>query len=158
MRFRGHGWLALRPWRRHSLVLAVAGMVYVCYGMAMVLITPDQQARAAREHTLTIPAQLMPFQAWGCVWILVGLLALASTRWPPTSETWGYAAMTYIAAFWSACYGLGVLLLGSPTTGVTGMLVWALMAFMWWGISGLENPDDMAKTPYVPPEMGERDG
>jgi len=143
MKFRGHPVASLRPWRRHSFVLAMAGLVYVCYGFAMVTITPDQQARAVREHTLAIPAQLMPFQAWGVVWIMVGLLAIASTRWPPQSETWGYAAMTYIAAFWGACYGLGVLFLDAPLNGINGMLVWALMAFLWWAISGLRNPDDM---------------
>lgn len=136
--------LHLRPWRRHSVVLAVAGVVYICYGAAILAVPPND----ARTASLRLAEQLMPIRIWGFVWIFVGLLALASTRWPPQSETWGYAAMSGLAAFWSAVIGLGILVADAPSQSLTGSLVWALMAFMWWGISGLMNPDD--EVPHKP--------
>lgn len=133
--------LHLRPWSRHSIVLFVAGIVYVCYGSAILSVPPND----ARTASLRLAVELMPIRAWGIVWICVGLLAVASTRWPPQSETWGYAAMSGLAAFWAAVIGFGILLMGAPTQGITGVLVWALLAFMWWAISGLANPNDFHK-------------
>lgn len=126
--------LALRAWQRHSLVLAVAGTVYVLVGASYIL----SEASPARESSLRV-ASWLPFDAWGVVWIIVGLLAILSSRWPPASETWGYTAMTGLAAAWSAFYGFGILL-GAPAQGISGVLVWGLVAFMWWAISGLVNP------------------
>lgn len=133
--------LHLRPWRRHSLVLAVASVVYLCYGAA--LITTD--APRARLSGLVVALELMSLTGWGIVWIVAGLFAFASTRWPPQSETWGYAVMSGLAGFWGACYFLGILFQLAPASGVTGGLVWSMLAFMWWAISGLMNPDDMHK-------------
>lgn len=133
--------LHLRPWRRHSFVLAVAGVVYISYGSALAAVPPGD----ARVVSFRVAIELMPIRAWGIIWIVVGLLAVASSRWPPQSETWGYAAMSGLAAFWSAVIGLGVLLMDTPSQGITGSLVWALMAFMWWAISGLVNPDDIQR-------------
>jgi hypothetical protein len=82
---------------------------------------------------------------WGVLWILVAVMAMTSTRWPPQSKTWGYVALSSLAAFWGAVYGLSVVLQGAPTVNISGMAVWFLVAFMWWGISGLVNPDDMPR-------------
>ena len=128
-------WMALRDWKRHSLVLAVAGTVYVLVGVSYIAST----ANASRESALRLALAWMPLPAWGCIWIVVGLLAILSSRWPPASETWGYTTMTALASAWAAFYGLGILL-GSPTQNVSGVLVWGLVAFMWWAISGLVNP------------------
>lgn len=131
--------IGLRPWRRHSMVLAFAGVVYILYGVNLILVAPS----ASRLRGLELATEVVDLPGWGAVWVLVGLLALASTRWPPTSETWGYTAMSGLAALWSAVYALGMVFLGSPSAGVAGCLVWALVSFMWWGISGLRNPDDV---------------
>lgn len=133
--------LHLRPWSRHSVVLAVAGVVYICYGAAILSVPPND----ARTASLRLAMELMPIRVWGIVWIFVGLLAVASTRWPPQSETWGYGAMSGLAAFWSATIGLGIIFMNAPTQGITGVLVWALLAFMWWAISGLANPNDLRR-------------
>lgn len=132
-------WLGLRPWRRHSFVLAVGGGVYLFVGIAYMLI-PVTPTRAS---SLTLALNIAPLPAWGIVWVIFGLLALASTRWPPASETWGYTAMSSLAALWGAFYGLGVAFFEAPATGITGASVWALLGFMWWGVSGLRNPDDI---------------
>ena len=133
-----HAWLSLRPWQRHSLVLAVAGGLYVLIGMTY-LLTPDSRSR---EASLKL-ALFVPLEVWGVVWIVVGVLALTSTRWPPQSKTWGYTALSGLAAAWGSAFLLGVLLLGAPASGLNGAWAYYLLAFLWWAISGLSNPDDV---------------
>lgn len=129
----------LRPWKRHSLVLAVAGVVYVAYGMNLVFGPGYASPRAG----LAIPSEWFSLHAWGIVWIVVGLCAFASTRWPPASETWGYSAMSGLAAFWGAVFALGPFAQDAPLgAAIPGALIWSMVAFMWWGISGLRNPED----------------
>ena len=131
-------WLQLRPWRRHSLVLAVAGAVYIAVG-AVYISVPLTHDRSAG---LALPLHYAPAQVWGVVWVMVGVLAVISTRWPPPNETWGYTILAALAAFWAAAYALSIALLHAPHSGLSGVLVWALVAFLWWGISGLRNPND----------------
>lgn len=127
--------LALRPWQRHSLVLAVAGTVYVLVGISYIVSVPT----ASRESSLAVAISWWSLPAWGCIWIVVGCLAILSSRWPPASETWGYTTMTGLAAGWAGFYLVGIIG-GAPMQGVSGVLVWGLVAFMWWAISGLVNP------------------
>lgn len=142
---RQYVWFALRPWRRHSLVLAVAGLLYVFLGLTYI-ITPVDPARA---EAFRIPLLWLPLPVWGCLWVTTGLLAIISARWPPASETWGYSAMAGTAALWASFLAGGVAL-GAPATNLTGTLVFALLAFLWWAIAGLLNPDDLP----VPPGEG----
>jgi uncharacterized membrane protein len=128
-------WLALRAWQRHSLVLAVAGTVYILVGISYIVSKPTE----SRQESLQLAISWMPLPVWGGVWIFVGCLAILSSRWPPASETWGYTTMTALAAAWSTFYVFGIVF-GAPAQGFSGVLVWALIAFMWWAISGLVNP------------------
>lgn len=133
---RDYRWLELRPWRRHSLVLSVAGLAYVAIGLTYVFASPTP----SRVSALEVPLSLLPLAGWGVVWASVGVLAMISARWPPASEKWGYSALSGMAAWWAASYLMGVFL-GAANQSVSGALVWGLVAFMWWGISGLDNPD-----------------
>jgi len=127
-------WLALRPWQRHSLVLTVAGLVYVIVGIAYALIplTP------ARAQTLQLALWLMPIQAWAAVWVAAGGCAIVSGRWPEFSDTWGYIALEALSTLWAVFYLLAVF--AGHGAGVSGFCVWALVAFVWWAVSGLRNP------------------
>lgn len=137
-----HPYYGLRPWKRHSLVLAVGGQVYFLVGLAF-LITPWAPARAS---SLPFLLALAPPNVWAIVWMTSGALAFASTRWPPANETWGYTVMSGLAAWWSAAYALSIILFDAPaSSGATGVLVWGLFAFLWWAISGLENPDEVSR-------------
>lgn len=141
--------LGLRPWRRHSLVLAVGGGVYFLIGLAY-LLTPMTPTRA---QALRVPLAFADVQVWALLWMLFGALAFASTRWPPASETWGYTAMSSISALW-ACFALAGTLFGAPITNIASVLVWALFGFLWWAVSGLRNPEELL-TPEVPTIEGE---
>jgi hypothetical protein len=132
-------WLALRPWQRHSLVVVMAGFVYMAIG-AVYFFVPLNPERALG---LRVALDIAPMQAWGLVWAFVGFLALVSARWPPQSKTWGYAALSGLAALWAAIYGLGVVMLDTPRVGLSAAFVWFLVSFLWWAISGLVNPDDI---------------
>lgn len=126
----------LRPWRRHSLVVLVAGCAYIGIGATYILTEPV----ASRSSSLALALNLMPMSAWGVVWIAVGTLAIISSRWPPASETWGYSTLSGLSAWWAACYALGVVM-GAPSQSASNALLWGLVAFLWWAIAGLWNPD-----------------
>lgn len=130
-------WGALRPWRRHSLVLLVAGLVYMGIGYSY-LFAPKTESRS---KALYYAEWWFPLHIWGIVWLVIGVMALISSRWPPASETWGYMALTGQASAWSAFYLFGVIFHDSPSLNLSGFGVWALVAFLWWAISGLVNPD-----------------
>lgn len=138
-------WWALRPWRRHSLVLVVAGVVYLMIGVAYAF-TPSTAQRTA---ALRVPLALMPLGGWGVIFIAVGLLAILSARWPPASESWGYTTLTGLSTLWAMFYVWGMVL-GGSSTNLTGACLFALLAFMWWAISGLRNPDELPAPPLVP--------
>lgn len=127
-------WVKLRPWTRHSLVLAVAGLVYAGIGFAY-----STTASPERERLLHVAITWMPMTVWGFVFIAVGCMALLSSRWPIFSLTWGYTAMTGLSALWAGLF-LGGVVEGGSHQGFTGALVFGLLAFMWWAISGLVNP------------------
>ena len=130
-------WWGLRPWKRHSLILMVGGILYALIGYFYVHSPPSSN----REISLKIILQVAPIQVWGSIFILSGLLSMISSRWPPFSETWGYMVLTGMSSGWAATYLLGVLFFHSPSANLSQVLVWGIMAFMWWGISGLTNPD-----------------
>lgn len=135
-RFKRH-YVGIRPWTRHSLVLIVAGTVYTTIGIVY-LNTPQH---GPTWRALDIAREWFSLDSWGVVWILVGVLAILSARWPPKVETWGYMALTALSAGWGAFYVLGVTF-GENTLGslATGMM-WLLVAFLWWAISGLISPE-----------------
>lgn len=137
-----HSWRRLRPWKRHSLVVGMGGLVYLAYGIFFTLLplTADRREALGLAFAFHIPADF-----WGAVWVGVGCLALASTRWPEQSETWGYTCLAGLSALWASFYALSMAFLNAPLTGIAGSLVWTLVAVMWWGISGLRNPDEIPK-------------
>lgn len=141
-------WLALRPWRRHSLVLLVAGIVYILIGVGYAF-TPSNPQRAS---ALRVPLALAPLPYWAVLFIVVGMLAILSARWPPASESWGYTTLSGLSTLWAMFYIWGMLpVFGGSATNVTGAGLFALLAFMWWAVSGLRNPDELpAPAPSVP--------
>lgn len=131
-------WLVFRPWERHSLVLMVGGLVYVAVGASFLSSAPLGERRAL---TLKVALNIMPIQHWSWLFIACGLLAMASSRWPTFSDSWGYIVLTGLSSGWSAMYFGGYFLGEAPSANTSYGLIWGLMAFMWWAISGLVNPD-----------------
>lgn len=136
-----HFW-GLRPWRRHGLILMVAGLMYILVGFAYILAGPNP----TRNASLVVLLSIAPLSFWGGVFIFCGLLSMISSRWPPFTETWGYMVLTGVSLGWGSAYLLGVLFYGAPWTNINGFLTWGLLGFIWWAISGLLNPDKTAVT------------
>lgn len=148
-------WWGLRPWKRHGLVLLVAGLVYIAVGWSYIWIgeTP------ARLETLAVLLYWLPIEFWGWVWIFAGILAIVSSRWPPKSKTWGYMVLTGLAAGWAAAYVTGILFANSPAgTNMIAALAWGLLSFMWWAVSGLLNPNDARVLVLVDDSPSENSG
>jgi hypothetical protein len=135
-RFRRR-FLGLRPWTRHSAVLMVAGLVYVAFGISLI----KTNLTYGRSLGLQVAIEYAPIEFWGIVWIVVGIMAMVSSRWPPVIETWGYMALTGLSAGWSATYLMSIIFEDAPAANLSFVFVWGLVAFLWWAISGLLNPD-----------------
>lgn len=135
-RRRRERYLRLRPWKRHSLVLLVLGIIYVLIGTTYIMAKSSPE----RDRFLTGALHIMPLGGWGVAFIAVGSLSILSSRWPPASETWGYTALSGLSSLWGMFYLMGVIWYGAPPAGLSGALVWGGVAFLWWAISGLVNP------------------
>jgi len=136
--FREKFW-GLRPWKRHSTILMVAGIMYSIIGWAYGF----GPRNPARDAGLTVLLQIAPLHFWGGVFVTCGVLVMISSRWPPLSEAWGYMLLAGISAAWCATYLLGYLFY-QVSANVSGVVLWGLLAFMWWAVSGLLNPDQTA--------------
>lgn len=128
---------ALRPWSRHGLILVMAGFMYALIGVSFILT----QHNGNRISSLEILLRIAPFQFWGGLFILAGLLSILSARWPVFSETWGYSVLAGLSAGWGSAYLMGIVFAGAPWSNVNGFLVWELFGFFLWAISGLMNPE-----------------
>ena len=135
-------YVGIRPWTRHSLVLLVAGLVYVSVGIVYVRIPEGGPTWEALSTART----WFSLDQWAFLWIVVGVLSMGSSRWPPVAEKWGYMALTSLAGGWGAFYILGVIF-GDNTLGSLAVgLVWCLVGFLWWAISGLISPETIGET------------
>lgn len=130
-------WWGIRPWKRHGLILTVGGVLYIFIGILLITSPPSP----ARDVALKAVLQIASIDMWGGIFILSGLLSIISSRWPPFSEKWGYMVLTGMSSGWGTTYLLGVLFFGSPPITLSQSVLWGLLAFMWWGISGLLNPE-----------------
>lgn len=138
---REYEWLALRPWRRHSLVLLFAGVVYILFGVSCFTTTDiPEPDRLMYELVLN----LAPIPVWGALWFGTGLLGILSSRWPPASETWGYSALSGMATLWGSLV-IASTFLGASSQALFNGLVFYLLAFVWWAISGLVNPAEKVR-------------
>lgn len=126
----------LRPWKRHGKILTGAGISYALIGVVFALGRQNHN----RDISLQAVLFIAPIQFWGAVFITAGALAIISSRWPPFADTWGYVVLTGLSAGWGAAYLAGMVFFKTPLTNVSGLLVWWLLGFLWWGISGLTNP------------------
>lgn len=131
-----HPWRGIRPWKRHSLVLLVAGAVYIAIGGGFIFPEPTPQ----RLIALQIALDWWSLNVWGYIFVFAGILSIISSRWPPVSEKWGYAVLTGLSSGWGAFYAAGVIFGDSSVSNLNGALSWGLLGFMWWAISGLTNP------------------
>lgn|SRR5512134_98145 len=134
---RSRRFWGLRPWKRHDLILTVAGAIYTLVGLAYVL-GDDTPSRLV---SLQVLVAIFPIKVWGAGFVAAGVLTIISSRWPPMVETWGYVLLTSLSVGWGTAYLMGIVFGSSPWANINGFFLWTLLGFMWWAVSGLLNPD-----------------
>lgn len=127
----------IRPFKRHSLVLMVGGIFYACTGITYIW----SETGSARKEALVVALKWFPLECWGSVFVVAGVMAFVSSRWPPVAESWGYMVLAGLSAGWSATYVAGVIFDDSPISNLTETFIWGLLAFLWWALPGFVNPD-----------------
>lgn len=130
------GWGAYRPWDRHSAIMMGGGVAYVAIGLNYIFDTQPESRTEAMIYALRI----MPFTGWGIGFAIVGILAFLSAIWPNLERAWGYVVLTGWSAAWSSFWFAGSLLTDAKIACLTSGAVWALLGFLWWGVSGLISP------------------
>lgn len=135
-------WKALKPFDHHGMVLTVGGMTYILTGFS--LFFGDDLGRL-RQTYLVVAANMFPLRIWALIFILGGVLASVSGRWPAfCTRPWGYMTLSGLASGWSAVYFLGWAFGKAPLTNINYAVLWGLMALLWWAVSGLVDPGELA--------------
>lgn len=125
-----------RPWDRHSAILMGGGVAYIAVGLDYIF---DDQSES-RTEAMFFALNIIPFTGWGVGFVLVGLLAFISARWPNWEKLWGYVALTGWSTAWSSFWFAGAVLTDAKLAYLSAGALWGLLAFLWWGVSGLISP------------------
>lgn len=129
-------WITYRPWDRHGVILMAGGVAYVAIGLNYIFETQSE----SRIEVMFYALRIMSFTGWGIGFVLVGLIAFVSARWPNWNKTWGYVVLAGWSAAWSSLWFSGVLLTDAKIAYLSTGAIWALLGFLWWGVSGLISP------------------
>ena len=126
-----------RHWTRHSLVLTVAGLIYIGIGYAFI-VSPGY---VGKDPSLKSALRLLTLDQWGYVYMSTGLFAMVAAFSPIGKKTWGYMILTSISSAWAMLYVISVVSGGAPRITLLSSLIWLLLAFIWWAVSGLLSPE-----------------
>lgn len=127
-------------WTRHSLVLTVAGAIYIIIGIAF-FYTP---AEITKAPSLKVALHYLSMTSWGWVFISCGLLAMIAAYSTLGHKTWGYMILTALSSAWATLYAMAIIFKHAPVLTVVSALTWFMLAFIWWGVSGLLSPQHAA--------------
>lgn len=130
----------VKPWTRHGLVLMVGGIAYMAIGISYILAEPNPSRELALQFALHPLGMNIEFSSWGWWFLITGVITSVSSRWPPVSRTWGYTMLTGLSSAWGLFYLAGVWPGDAPLTNISGAILWGVVGFMWWAISGLVDP------------------
>lgn len=129
-------WSTFRPLDRHGGILMAGGVAYIAIGLDHIF---DNQS-ASDAEALFFALRIMPITGWGIGFVLVGFLAFISARWPNWEKMWGYVLLTGWSAAWASFWFAGAILTEAKVVYLSAGALWALLGFLWWGVSGLISP------------------
>lgn len=128
-----------RHWTRHSLVLSVAGLIYVGIGVAFIL----SPGYVGKDPSLKVALQWLSLTGWGVVYIVCGSLGMLAGFAPVGKKTFGYMILTGLSSLWAGFYVMSVIFGEAPKLTLLSGLIWILLAFIWWAVSGLISPEHL---------------
>lgn len=131
-------WFGLKPWSRQGGILTVAGIAYIVMGVVYLFHVPSESQAEALYYAF----RLMPLDVWGVGFVIVGVISIISSRWPSWSKSWGYAVLTGWSVSWGLFYFFGAILTDAKVVYIGSAGIWLLLAFLWWGVSGLVSPTE----------------
>lgn len=126
-------------WTRHSIVLSVAGAIYVVIGLAFFLAPKGTD----KAPSLKTAVRFLSLNGWGAVFVVCGVLALLAAFSTLGHKTWGYMVLTGLSSGWATLYVAAVVFEHAPVVSLISALTWTLLAFVWWGVSGLISPEHL---------------
>jgi hypothetical protein len=126
-----------RHWTRHSLVLVGGGFIYIGIGIAFIL----SPGYVGKDPSLKFALHWLSMEGWGVVYILAGFVAMMAALAPIGKKLWGYMMLTSLSSAWAAFYVLSVFYSKAPRLTLLSALIWLLLAFIWWAVSGLLSPE-----------------
>lgn len=130
-----------KRWTRHSLVLVGAGLVYIGIGVAFILAP----GYVGKDPSLHSALRLLSLDTWGVVYIVIGSLAFTCAFFPLGKKVWGYMVLTALSSAWAFLYVMSTFLNNAPKITLLSGLLWLLLAFIWWAVSGLISPEHVEK-------------
>lgn len=136
-KIKGH-LLSFKPWSKHGGILVVVGIAYIVIGVRLYHSVSSESLKMALYYAIN----LMPIDGWGIGFIIVGTIAVVSSRWPNVSASWGYALLTGWSAAWSSFFFAGAMKTDTPIIYFSTASIWALLAYLCWAISGLVDLKD----------------
>jgi hypothetical protein len=131
-------------WTRHSLVLFGAGLIYIGIGIAFIYAP----GYVGKDPSLKSALRLLTLNEWGWLYIAAGIAAGAASIFPLGKKVWGYMVLTALSAAWAWLYSMSVFFAGAPKITLLSGLIWLLLAFIWWAVSGLLSPEHVEKMMY----------
>lgn len=119
----------------------MAGLIYIGIGYGFI----SAPGYVGKDPSLHSALRLMSMDSWGIVHIVCGVLASVAAFSPIGRKAWGYMILTAISSVWAALYTVSVFTGGAPRLTFLSSLIWLLLAFIWWAVSGLLSPEHIQK-------------
>lgn len=123
------------------MVLVMAGLIYVGLGYSFI----TAPGYVGKDPSLHSALRLLSMDGWGIVYMACGALAAISAFSPIGKKAWGYMILTANSSVWAFLYILSVFTGGAPKLTFLSSLIWLLLAFIWWAVSGLLSPEHIQK-------------
>jgi len=132
-----------KPWDRHGLILTTVGVSYILISIVLLL---SDQSTSGLSNVKDILA-VAPYPYWCGALIVVGCASILSAILNSIPRTLGYVVLTGWSTFWAGVHIIGGLSYPMDLSYVSLGMIWALMAFLWWAISGLLSPPKEKEDP-----------
>lgn len=125
---------AARMLGRRGAILGGYGTTWALYGYGQIIAPqPDQRG-------LDLLLRAWPLQAWGCLWIAAGAVAIVCAFLPEGRDTPGFVALIAIVLPWMLGYLASWWPLGVFPRGWIAALIWAAVAAPVIVVAGWREP------------------